>query len=108
MARTLRITVDADLYGLQDCQTLAELVAWVDGIREQIPAEHHEAARVEYDRGYCEESPTMRVWYERAETEPEMQKRERDAREAEARRNAEVYQRERALYEALKRKFEGT
>lgn len=103
MQKFRHVLLDIGLTDLADVATLAEMDAWVQSIKDAIPAEFHGQPIFDLDRDY-DTGWSLRVGYHRPETEDD---RERDAqreRECRERRLADEHRQ----FLRLKAKFEGT
>lgn len=96
MQRTKYLDLDS-----LDGVSLSDLPQWARDQRSGVPEDCWENARLEYDSGYHEESPTLKILWEAPETDAERQEREqRDARYREINERQE-----RAMFERLKAKY---
>ncbi len=110
--RTVRVVVvEKDVHGSVTQEnkysddTLLEVRDWLDQILAKIPEDYRGAAKIEVDSvgGYEGEHHTeITVYYDRPENDKEIAARLREERAAAARQEAK----ERAAFEALKRKYE--
>lgn len=95
-------------YGTDHDLTLPEAVEWLQGLLEQVPAEHRAQSyfkiesESDYDGGY---TTTLRIGYTRDETDEEFRQREAKKRAEEAAYAARYEAQERGTLEALKRKY---
>lgn len=105
--RILHFNVGLDLYDL-DGEPIPKVIEWAKEIVDQVPEEYRSNCFIEWEPGGYDTSGRLSASYNRPETDLERQKRERDESEAQARAQTKVYEHERALYERLKAKFEGT
>ena len=100
--------IDVNNYG---ADRIVDLIAWLQGILEEIPEECRDRAFIEIDSegGYeGEHHVEMSLCYQRDETDSEMEKRiASDAQRAETGANQRLAH-ERATFDRLKAKFEGT
>lgn len=104
----VRVTVrDVGHYSFNDLPTtIPEWIEWLNRAHEDTPEEYRDRIKCElqWDAGYYDsgDSASLVIWYDRPETDAEMT--ERVNRGIAHVRSSETS--ERAMYEALKRKFE--
>jgi hypothetical protein len=94
------IDLNVSLWDLEGMTTLDELVAWVEGLRNQIPEQWRATAKFSLDAN--SEYPRIDVWYERPETEEDRYLERKANEEAQALRHAAEYQ----TYQRLRAKYE--
>lgn len=109
-AKTVRVVVlDDDIFGsinprAADDDSLLGAIEYLEGILEQVPAEHRDDCRMRISSvmGYesCHNA-TIEIYYDRPETENETAQRLKQEIADRARQEAQ----ERAAYERLKQKF---
>lgn len=102
MQKFITVDLDFSVYDFRDVKTLAEMDAWVQSIRDAVPAEFHGQSIFKLERDY-EGGWDLSVSYQRPEADAD--------READARREREYRERELAeehrQFLRLKAKFEG-